>query len=540
MTAAPLRRLLVVLVTALGLVAAGAATPATAATATRPALVAVPGNAVVTAEWKKVARATLYELQVSTSKSFTKATTKVVKTSATRKVVTKLKVYKAHYVRVRSVKGVKSAWSSVRKVTPTRKSVGRLAVKVTGAGEDKIRVSWPRLARGTRIVVMPTYSNDTIENAAKSWKVTVPVTRTSVTTTIPAKFRKLVGSASGNPVYVRVLFYNGSVRNRAAITYGWASPQKVTGTAADRVRIASYNVASVGATAGIPGHTWLDRRAAVVRAIQKASADVVAVQEASTAQVDNPRDRTKQYQDLAARLRGTGYALAVPDVGDVSTNASKAEHILYRTSAVTRVKAGNASVRSQAATYAPDTAWLDASGKKEGDRRFAWALLRSNASGTYFYVASIHLEYGSSANVQRTRRAAAAGIRGFLAAQAKKDGRTTAPIVIAGDWNSDVERFPSSPVSDTVAAGYRSAAASAKVVNVRYTTAHPKGKGDHGYPAKPTKATYVGVRIDHILVKNGEGSVSYENQMVLKDGAFDRQYQGSDHNLQVATLSLVD
>lgn len=540
MTAAPLRRLLVVLVTALGLVAAGAAAPATAATVTRPTLVVVPGNSVVTAEWKKVARATLYELQVSTSKSFTKATTKVVKTSATRKVVTRLKVYKAHYVRVRAVRGVKSGWSSVRKATPTRQSVGAIKVTVTGGGADKIKVSWPRLARGTRIVVMPTYSNDTIEVATKSWKVSVPVTRTSATITIPTKFRKLIGSASGNPVYVRVFFYNATVRNRSNIAYGWATPQKVTGTAADRVSIASYNVASVGATASIAGRTWLDRRAAVVRSIQKASADVVAIQEASTAQVDNPRDRTQQYQDLANRLKGSGYALAVPDVGNASATVSKAEHILYRTANVSVVKAGIASAKQNAATYAPTVKWLDASGRTEGDRRFAWALLRSKASGTYFYVASIHLEYGASANVQATRKAAAAGVRGFLADRARQDGRTTAPIVIAGDWNSDVERYPSGPVTDTVAAGYRSAAASTRVANVRYGTANSSSANDHGFPARPTRYTYVGPRIDHILVRNGEGSVAYANQLVLSGGLFDRAYQGSDHNLQVATLSLVD
>jgi endonuclease/exonuclease/phosphatase family metal-dependent hydrolase len=534
-----LRRLVVLLGTALALVVAGAPAPATAAVA-RPSVVVVPGNGTVTAEWKKIPGAKTYQLQVSTTKSFSKKTTVTVKTSKTVKMVSKLKVYKKHYVRVRALTGVRSAWSAVKKTEPTRRSVGAVKVTVTGAGTNKIKVSWPRLARGTKVVIMPTYSNDTIEDAKNSWKLQVPATRTSATVTIPPRFAKLVGSATGNPVYVRVLFYNATTRNRSNIAYGWATPQAVAGNAADRVTIASYNVGSVGATASIPNRAWPQRRTAVANTITKAGADVVAVQEASTAQVVKG-EALMQYQDLQRRVAGAGYSLAVPSFDKPPAGVSRAEHLLYKKSRVTVVKSGFQSVKALAGRYASGTRWVDANGKAEGDRQFSWALFRSVSSGTYFYVASIHLEQGSSSNTQAVRRAAAAGIRGFLSEQAARDGHTSAPAVIAGDWNTDVERYPASPVTDSVLAGYRSAAATHRFVNAKYASANARTASvDHGYPAKPYKYTYVGPRIDHIMVKNGDGSVSYTNQIVTKSGKFDPSYQGSDHNLQLATLALID
>ena len=82
-----------------------------------------------TAKWKKQTKnPTGYQIQYSTSKKFTKKTTKTVtvsKNSATSKTVTKLKGKKKYYVRVRTYKTVSkkkyySSWSKVKTVT-TRK-----------------------------------------------------------------------------------------------------------------------------------------------------------------------------------------------------------------------------------------------------------------------------------------------------------------------------------------------------------------------------------------------------------------------------------
>lgn len=77
-----------------------------------------------TVKWKKqTAQITGYEIQYSTSKKFTKKTTKTLtaKSKATSKKAEKLKSNKTYYVRIRTYKAVKgkniySAWSSVKSV----------------------------------------------------------------------------------------------------------------------------------------------------------------------------------------------------------------------------------------------------------------------------------------------------------------------------------------------------------------------------------------------------------------------------------------
>ncbi|MBQ3136387.1 MAG: fibronectin type III domain-containing protein [Clostridia bacterium] len=97
-------------------------------TATKPATVSLSkvtaGKNQLTANWKTVSGATGYEVYYSTSKDFTKKTTKnvTVKSSKTKKLtVKKLKKGKKYFVRVRAYKTVSgkniySSWSKVKNV----------------------------------------------------------------------------------------------------------------------------------------------------------------------------------------------------------------------------------------------------------------------------------------------------------------------------------------------------------------------------------------------------------------------------------------
>ncbi len=71
-------------------------------------------------KWKKVSGITGYQIQYSTSKKFTKKTTKTVKVKGAKKTsatVKKLKSKKKYYVRIRTYKGKKySSWSKVKSV----------------------------------------------------------------------------------------------------------------------------------------------------------------------------------------------------------------------------------------------------------------------------------------------------------------------------------------------------------------------------------------------------------------------------------------
>ena len=80
------------------------------------------GKKKLTVSWKAVKKIDGYQIQYSTSKKFTKKTTKVksAKFDAKKKAITTLKSKKTYYVRVRSyVKNdsakVYSKWSNVKK-----------------------------------------------------------------------------------------------------------------------------------------------------------------------------------------------------------------------------------------------------------------------------------------------------------------------------------------------------------------------------------------------------------------------------------------
>ncbi len=90
----------------------------------KPSLSLKAGKKQLTATWKKLSGVTGFEVQSSTSKKFTKKTTKtatVKKASATKTTVKKLSKGKKYYVRVRAYKTVSGKkifgnWSSVKNV----------------------------------------------------------------------------------------------------------------------------------------------------------------------------------------------------------------------------------------------------------------------------------------------------------------------------------------------------------------------------------------------------------------------------------------
>jgi len=531
----PRRAVVLVLVAVLALLGVGVASAPDAHAATRPSLTAVPGATVASTSWTVVPGATSYVVQLSTTSAFPKP--KSVTTAARSKVFGGLKNGTTYYVRVRASAGTSTSWSSVVPVVPTARTAVTSA-KVTAGGTDKIRVSWTRLSWGTSVYVVASYNNETLDDRSDRWTVRVPLTASSATVTIPAKYRARIGSKTGNPVYVRVVTYNGSVRYQSAMVYGFPTPPAVTGTPNDLVSIAAYNVQGVTPTENLAGRTWMDRRAAVGAAIARNNPMVVAVQEATTMQING----TRHYLDLAAVLRPRGYALAYDEatVGNAGSGATKGAHLFYRSADVQVLSAGIESTRTWGKKYVPTVRWIDENGDPEVDRWFAWALMRSTRTGAEFYVASIHLEVGSHKNNKAVRTAAAKGVRGFLNERAAKDGNTDLPVIVAGDFNSDVERFPTGPTTDFIAQGYVDAAATVSPVYNRYGTTNSASRAtDGGYPAKPTMAYFVGTRIDHIMVKGGSGSTTYANQIVLTgSGTFDERYRGSDHNLQFARVAI--
>ena len=506
-------------------------------------IVVVPGDKRVTVGWKAVSGSPTYTMQVSRTSTFAKGKTRTLTTKSTVLAATSLALHTKYWVRLKAA----GSWSAKYQFVPNTNSPRyKTGVKVTPAGTNKVRVSWPKYVAGTSLKVVASWTNDNVYTQGKTtvsgvdptkvWITNVSVARTSVVLTVPAKWQALNGSTGTEPVYVHLYARNGSTTAHSVTAFGYPSPPALHGSTADEVTFATWNICSTTATAGIAGREWDDRKAAVKNGILYAGASVLAVQEASSSQASG------QYQELLRLVSGT-YKSAVP-VQDLYVSqamidqakrwgtggVSRSDHILYKPTDVRVIDAGVESTF----LHSDGVTW----DKTKFDRHFTWALMESKATGERFYVVSTHLEKGDSATLQRMRKAAAKGIRTFIADKAARAGNSDLPVVVMGDFNSD-SRWSSGPQVDMVKAGYASATQAHTTVQRNNTTSNSHFSAvDNGYPAKPYRYAYTGTRIDYIFVKQGSGVTKFVNQIILKDGQFDERYRGSDHNLQWARIRI--
>ncbi len=497
------------------------------AAARAPRLTVVPGNKQLTASWTKVAGAKKYVVEYATNKKFKKA--KRVVTRSTTARVTKVKLRTTYYVRVKAVKAGKDPRSKTVRTRPISSSTGRPVVTVKAVGTNKVRVSWKRLPRGTSITIVGSYDDKALGRKSSRFSVSkIAATETSRTITVPASFRKYVGAGTGNAVYVQVWSYNGKRKSTSRAVHTRVNAVPVTASAKDNLTFASYNVGSIVSTAKKPAFVWAKRRGPVKNAINRSGAAVVAVQEATTAKHTNG---VRHYQDLDALLANHKLAYSEQVVGTAGTidgaKRTKGDHIFYDPRKVVSLGGGIQST----------SGLLAAGDRLPKDRYFAWAKLRNKANGAEFYVASVHLQTGSTTQIQRHRIAATRAITRYLNA---KPGAATLPVILMGDLNSDVGRYPHGATTVLNQAGYQDAASAPVTSGLQWATANTqRHTSDGGYPVKPFRYAYSATRIDYIMVKNGNGVARYANQVLLDSaGRFLTSYRGSDHNLQVAVIPI--
>jgi hypothetical protein len=98
-----------------------------------------------------------------------------------------------------------------------------------------------------------------------------------------------------------------------------------------------------------------------------------------------------------------------------------------------------------------------------------------------------------------------------------------------------------------VAAGWMDAAAvSAKHLRTGMKVSTSNGSGpqdgvDPGYGSKPIRRPYETSRIDYILLRNSPHTYRYANVLrVDSHGRFIKSQQGTDHNMQLATIGIGD
>jgi endonuclease/exonuclease/phosphatase family metal-dependent hydrolase len=501
------------------------------------------GDRTLTVAWRHVTGATGYRVQYSTGSSFAGARTIDAGTRSWIQIKG-LANGTRYYERVVAVGGGAAATGGAHSAVPDDGYPRELAVTAAPAGRDAIRVSWTGQGRATKVGVIAASEGSLSKQVFRSsW---YPPTTTSITLPVPAALRAQLGTGSGNPIFVKVAVYNSAtagtsmsnVKDEAAAyrlspagTYTWAGSLTPTGS---RLRVAEWNVNSVTASAGLSGHTWLDRRKKVAAGIAYSGAAVVATAELTTADAGLGTG-VRQWEDLRNLLAQSaygGYSVAnsvTPATTGGAANTTVGAHLFYKASVVTREAGGFVSPRTQLGLTWPANLT---------DRYFSWARFRVNATGAEFYAVAVHLPADSgSTSYTALRKQEIAAIDSYVSARAGG-----LPVLVMGDFNSSFAETPAGPDGVLTGRGYYDASATTSRANARISTANITHQVDNlavrGYPTTPYVYRYPAPRIDYILVKNAPGSSRYGNQVVLANGRFDTRYQGSDHNLQWADIGI--
>jgi endonuclease/exonuclease/phosphatase family metal-dependent hydrolase len=518
--------------------------PPAAAAVTAPSAKIAFGDRSLTLAWTKVSGATGYQVQYSTSSTFSRAVTVDAGTRSWL-MVKGLANDTRYYARVVAVAGGTKAVSRTLTASPDSGYPRQLTVTAVSAGSNAIRVSWTGQGRATKVAVLAG-SNSTLDQNSfhSSW---YPATTTSVVLTVPAAHRSVLGTGSGNPVFVKVATYNSLsagtamplVRNEAAAyRLSLAGPRAQAGTVAPsgaRLRVATWNVNSVASTAAYRGYTWRDRRIKVANGIAVSRASLLGTAELATgdAGLGNGKQQWEDLRDLLAQSRYGGYAIAntvTSATRNGDTNATVGAHLFYKPGVLTRLDGAFVSPRRLMGSAWP--AGLT-------DRYFSWARFRVDATGAQFIAVAVHLPTKSDPkSYPALRTAEMAAIDDHVSRLAG-----TLPVIVMGDLNSTLGGDAGqTPQSLLVSRGYYDTTATTNRASAQFSTINTSKQIDNlsvpGYPTRPAAYKYPAPRIDYIMVRRAPGSWGYSNQVLLTDGAFTPAYQGSDHNLQWAEIGI--
>jgi hypothetical protein len=567
----------------LGAVAAGGAivgAPAQAAVAA-PKVSLVAGNGVITAAWSAVTGAQSYTVRLSKKKSLSHA--RVVTTTSRHVKLSKVKNGTPYYVGVTAnAPGVTPAVPRSRVVKATAASGVPLATKkVTvsaGPMANELTVSWTGGGRATKVAVVAGSNVTTNERSFHStW---YPATTRSITITVPTKYRAYLGAGSGNPVFVKVVQSNSSStafgpsysyarKYRPSPVNSWAFAKAAVPTAAvTRLRVAELNIQSVGATAKYSKtNQWAARAPRVADYINKADPDLLMTAELATNKLGSCQNHpnlgqpyvcgsTTQVADLARRLNGLQLAdtdtyARVLDMMNSSDrwqgNVTDGSHIFYDPAKMSVLDHGYISpalAPSQSFANVTGLGVSNWTGKNAigGDRWLSWARFRTTDGRQFFAVAG-HFPVGDSATVVNARAEEAQKLIPVLDRLAGN-----LPMVIGADMNADATRNAKPAQVQFIRDGWFDAAAvPAKKLRTGMTVSTANGSGtqigavDPGYGSKPVRHPYPTSRIDYILLRNSPYTYGYANVLYLhSNGTFIKSLQGTDHNMQLATIGIGD
>lgn len=559
-------------------VIAGALTapPAMAATPA-PRVTAIGGDGLLTAAWSAVAGASRYVVKIASTKSLKHART-ITTTSRTLKVHGK----NGHTYYVAVTPALPGATRSKTISAVLHRGVPIPVGRVTaspGPAEHQVTVKWTGGGKASKVAVVA--GSNVITNERSFHSGWYPATTRSITITVPVKYRAYLGAGTGTPVFVKVVQSNSTSTSfgpsysydrkyRPSPTGTWSFARAIVPTVpVSKLKVAQLNIQNVGVTTAFaPTNRWAARAPRVVKYVESASPDILTTSELSTGVLDGCRNTNvdpygcashTQYMDFAHRVKGLKLAdedayARVLDQGRTypkqwSEWVTAGAHVFYNPDTLKRLDWGYFSPGLPPGTYFTGgrvqglgvTNWVghNAIG---ADRWISWAKLETKDSDRrQFYVVAAHLPVGDAAIINRARYEE---VQKLIPAIDRLAGNL--PVVFGSDMNRDSVRqvLPGQPLF--IKDGWFDAGAVAKKslrTNMRTSTTNGSGPQieakNAGYGARPYLHPYVTSRIDYILLRNSPHTYRYDNVLRLHpDGTFDKSMQGTDHNMQLATIGI--
>jgi endonuclease/exonuclease/phosphatase family metal-dependent hydrolase len=530
-------------------------TVAPASAATRIPLTVVGGDRQISAAWTAVPGAKGYVVHWGTGRS----TSRRVSTTGTSIRLTSVKNLTRYSVQVTAT-GVSASSSRVGGRTEPWVPTPISSVRAAPAGPNQIRVSWSGGSRARDVAVIAgADSMTTTHRFSTGW---MPAAVHSALLTVPASLRGVLGAGTGNVVFVKVALSDSTKHNPTkhlrfdlrdkyrltdSGTWTLAGNQR-TADSTTRVSVASWNVQSITASAEFSTlNQWSNRLPRVAANIEAQHPDLIGLQELTTARIKpnclnsgGSYSCVEQYQTLATALGDAAvpYRMARTDGNAwVYSNPGYVDSaLMYNPNKLRMLDSGFISP-----VALMGSAWPSRLTNEAG----MWAqfaiLDASGAPGRTFYAASIHLPAGDNGSV---RAAEGAAVARFMDAKAQQPDGTSVPVVIVGDFNAFGAWDSASASLKLLAAHYVDAAATTDRTNLRYSTSNATNGSDGadpGYPRHAVAHPYPTSRIDYIMVKNSPSVFSYRNVVPTTSGnVMDSRYQGSDHNMQLATIGIGD
>jgi endonuclease/exonuclease/phosphatase family metal-dependent hydrolase len=313
------------------------------------------------------------------------------------------------------------------------------------------------------------------------------------------------GLQPGRTYYFRVRALNSSTPSAYSPTTSAEAQSSTTG-----VKVMTYNIKEARYDGTMEGGNrvapWSTaRKPAAVRLIQRASPDVIGIQEGA-----DYIGHVRQVDTLRAALGGA-YGLARTEIPPSQPGTRRTGvYILFKKATFKAVGRGGH--------------W-----SLGGKRSAAHQVLRSRATGAEFIFVSTHLWHsgGEAGDMQRKAETARLVQLGHAAA-----ARRGIPIVYAGDFNSDpFKKHTFNAPAEVMSQHHISDAFNIAQArdNASYNTAN-------GYRTRPPRD---GARIDYVYAPQGVAVESWKMIMRLQNGKFVGTIP-SDHNPVVVNLTVPD